>query len=311
MLPMKSTNGTDQTDLKKQFYETLMQASGHGILITDDDQTIVDANNTFCSSIGQDLKLVIGSHFGQGLEIFSGNASENWEKLQKALQSEQTASCIEIQITLNNESRFFNVNATRIKQTGKQKQGYIISAWRDVTELNQVGTEILQSESLQKTLLDNLPVIALILKKYSREIVAYNKLARDLGAVVGETCHESIILCEHHCPFCKAPDLWETNKSQITEAEYIGRSWEGRWIPFTDDLYIHYMSNITERKQSERKIQKYKDHLEKLVNERTIELEKKNKELERFNKLFVDREFRIKELREEVKELKQQLHAKL
>lgn len=32
-------------------------------------------------------------------------------------------------------------------------------------------------------------------------------------------------------------------------------------------------------------------------------LEEKNRELERFNKLFIDREFRIKELRERLKEL--------
>jgi len=41
--------------------------------------------------------------------------------------------------------------------------------------------------------------------------------------------------------------------------------------------------------------------------ERTKDIEAKNKELERFNKLFVGREFRIKELREKVKELKRKL----
>ena len=68
--------------------------------------------------------------------------------------------------------------------------------------------------------------------------------------------------------------------------------------------YILAMSeDITERKQAEEELEKYKDHLETLVNERTTELAEKNIELERFNKLFVDREFRIKELRDKVKEL--------
>lgn len=43
--------------------------------------------------------------------------------------------------------------------------------------------------------------------------------------------------------------------------------------------------------------------LEDKVRERTSELEQRNTELERLNKLFVDREFRIKELKERVKEL--------
>ncbi len=51
----------------------------------------------------------------------------------------------------------------------------------------------------------------------------------------------------------------------------------------------------------------YKNNLETLVNERTTELAEKNIELERFNKLFVDREFRIKELRDKVKELEGKL----
>ncbi len=44
--------------------------------------------------------------------------------------------------------------------------------------------------------------------------------------------------------------------------------------------------------------------LEEQVRERTAALERQNEELARFNKLFVDREFRIKALRDRVKELK-------
>ncbi|MBC8490042.1 MAG: PAS domain S-box protein, partial [Bacteroidetes bacterium] len=58
-----------------------------------------------------------------------------------------------------------------------------------------------------------------------------------------------------------------------------------------------------ERKQAEEELKKHREHLEELVKERTTELEKKNAELERFNNLFVGREFRIKELRDKIKEL--------
>ncbi|MBA3004001.1 MAG: PAS domain-containing protein [Desulfurivibrio sp.] len=55
------------------------------------------------------------------------------------------------------------------------------------------------------------------------------------------------------------------------------------------------------------KIRNETDILEQKVVERTRELEEKNEELERFNKLFVDREFRIKELRDQVAELKENI----
>ncbi|MCD6389231.1 MAG: PhnD/SsuA/transferrin family substrate-binding protein [Desulfobulbaceae bacterium] len=63
--------------------------------------------------------------------------------------------------------------------------------------------------------------------------------------------------------------------------------------------------DITERKQAEVELEKYKNHLESLVKEQTAELEEKVAELERMNDLFVGREFRIKELRDRVKELEE------
>jgi len=62
-------------------------------------------------------------------------------------------------------------------------------------------------------------------------------------------------------------------------------------------------SDITERKEAEAELAKHREHLEELVKERTEELEEKNKKLEKFNDLFVNREFRIKELKDKVKEL--------
>ena len=61
--------------------------------------------------------------------------------------------------------------------------------------------------------------------------------------------------------------------------------------------------DISERRKTEKELSNYRKHLEKLVQERTSELEEKNEDLERFNQLFVGREFRIKELKDKIKEL--------
>jgi len=63
------------------------------------------------------------------------------------------------------------------------------------------------------------------------------------------------------------------------------------------------LHNITKLKQAEAELEKHQKHLEERVKERTTELEEKNAELERMNDLFVGREFRIKELRDRIKEL--------
>ena len=61
--------------------------------------------------------------------------------------------------------------------------------------------------------------------------------------------------------------------------------------------------DVTLRKKAEKELKLNKEKLEVLVQERTSELEEKNKELERLNDIFIGREFRIKELNDKVKEL--------
>ncbi len=59
--------------------------------------------------------------------------------------------------------------------------------------------------------------------------------------------------------------------------------------------------DVTERRKTKKELSNYRKHLEKLVQERTAELEEKNEDLEKFNQLFVGREFRIKELKDKIK----------
>jgi PAS domain S-box-containing protein len=65
--------------------------------------------------------------------------------------------------------------------------------------------------------------------------------------------------------------------------------------------------DITEQKENEEELRSYRDTLEELVKQRTKELETKNAELERMNNLFIGREFRIKELRDQIKTLKERI----
>lgn len=141
----------------------------------------------------------------------------------------------------------------------RNEQGELVGAvvtFNDITERKLAEEENNRNQNLQRILLDNLPVVTLILKKHSREIVACNKLAREMGAVIGKTCHGSLFNCKHECQFCLASDMWETNEPILIEVEHVSRYWKSYWVPYTDDLYIHYLWDITDSKETEQNLVK-------------------------------------------------------
>lgn len=101
----------------------------------------------------------------------------------------------------------------------------------------------------------------------------------------------------------------------VTKNQQVKYLWEqGLKVKeeYDEQLYIEgYLSDITDRVLAEQKLEVYQKNLENLVkrrtsdlNKRNSELKEKNLELEKYNDLFVGREYRIKELKEEIKRLK-------
>ncbi len=126
--------------------------------------------------------------------------------------------------------------------------------------LQKLGAEkeFKKESILRKQLLDHIPgYLALVLKKDIREIVASNKAAISVGAVPGKTCFGTSAMRNDPCPFCLADEMWKTGETQNIEVEYRGRWYEGHWAPLSDDLYMHYIKDITETKKAEETLKTY------------------------------------------------------
>jgi PAS domain S-box-containing protein len=97
-------------------------------------------------------------------------------------------------------------------------------------------------------------------------------------------------------------NFMKTKTKHITKDGTI-KYWKLSAVKIAENRFMGFTQDITEIKKKENELKIFKENLEQLVKDRTKELEEKNAKLEKFNKLFVDREFRVKELKDRIKEL--------
>lgn len=202
------------------------------------------------------------------------------EKAINELIEKDTPLCFEAKAkTAKGNIKWFRAAGKAIRENGVCTK--IVGTLQDITEIKH-SEEILNNHRrllekqmyLSKTLLDALPCVALLLKPETHEIVASNKAAIKVGAIPGKTCYETWAQRANTCPWCMAPKLWKTGKEQHAEVEYMGIFWDAYWIPVSDDLYMHFAFDITERKKIEASIFKYQQKLKSLASQLTLTEEK-------------------------------------
>jgi PAS domain S-box-containing protein len=88
-----------------------------------------------------------------------------------------------------------------------------------------------------------------------------------------------------------------------TYVEYLGIWFSISVYSPGKEHFVAVFDNVSKRKQAEADLMRLNEELEGRVAERTGELEEKNAELERMNRLFVGRELKMIELKERLKEL--------
>ncbi|MCF7918545.1 MAG: PAS domain-containing protein [Candidatus Cloacimonetes bacterium] len=217
-----------------------------------------------------------------------------------------------------NHSHYFSAFNRQLNLTvfRLSKDIYILD-FVDVTEQQKVQLELKKNQELLSDIMSSVQDgISVLGKDLTIKHVNYvmKEWYKDQLPLEGKKCFQAYHLCNEICEACPSLRCMQTGK---TEWEIVSgpKDSEVNWIelfsyPIRDKVMneitgvVEFVRDITHRKIAEEELQKYREHLEELVNERTQKLEEQKKDLERMNKLFVGREFRIKELRDEIKRLK-------
>ena len=303
----------------KEQYRAVVENSQNGILIVGKDYKVIYVNDRLCEILGYTREEIIGSNFKEFLD------EESIELVTERFIRRQRREIVPSKYKFNivrkdGEKRHIEISSTVVKDSkGKIKT---IAQILDITE-NKLAEEIISTQAeVTKNMAEGAYIIGLhdVIIRWANPRFE-SMFGYEPGEMIGR--HASIV----NAPTDKSP---EESAEEIMEVLRSKGEWHGEvnnimkdgtsfWCYASVSVFTHpeygevllsVHSDITERKHAEEELKKNQEHLEELVKERTKELEEKNKELNRFNKLFVGREFRIKELKDKVKELEKELRRK-
>lgn len=182
-------------------------------------------------------------------------------------------------------------NAVVYKNEMGETQG-VFAAARDVTVQKQAARELKEaSEALEferrrfREVLDMLPAYVVLLTPDYRVPFANRFFAERFGTSNGRHCYEYLFGRNEPCEVCESFTVMRTHEPHRWEwTGPDGRNYDISDFPFTDadgsPLILEMGIDITERKQAEAELAKYRHHLEELVQQRTAQLEAANAQLE-------------------------------
>ncbi|MCF8369498.1 MAG: PAS domain S-box protein [Bacteroidales bacterium] len=298
-------------------FRSLFEQSGDGIAVHDLEGELIDVNLKLCELIGYNKEEFLKSNLietSPNKEIIKIN-----EKAFAKLKEEGEV-LFETEFQTKTGELLIGEISAKVVEIGDKKLVHAIM--RDITDRKKASELLLKSEEEYRQLVETLNEGILKIDMAGNISFVNPKMAEMLGYYVEETIGLSILDIVHEDEHKKVTSLFQSQtiaEHKQTELKFKKKNGQiitmlinSSSIPDQQNKFSGALlgaADITEIKKVQKELQLYKEQLEDLVQERTSKLEEKNTQLEQFNKIFVGREFRIKELRDEVKSLKDELKA--
>lgn len=246
--------------------------------------------------------------------ILDEDRSRIWEEISYAVQRKEYFE-VEYRIRhLNGEVRYLWEKGSGIYDKNGEPvavEGFI----QDVTSRKLAGEALRESEQNYRELINGMTETVWVLDFDGRLLDVNETAVRLLEYSKEELLSGGLMLVDSGLDWDKIMHLVKTiPDDRIQIFETVHRTREGRKFPV--EIYSSVINHrkqkailsiardITERKQTENELRSLKEDLEKKVEEKTRELRDRVEELERFHQATIDRELRMKELREELNILK-------
>jgi PAS domain S-box-containing protein len=191
--------------------------------------------------------------------------------------------------------------------------------FRDITERKQMEYEIKKNEIYLNNIINNIGDPIFVKDAESKLLLVNNAFCNIFNLkkeeIIGKTLAEDVSIEERESFLKIDKSVIDTGIENINEETLTVREGETRTILTKKTRFINengqkflvgIIRDITDRKKAEIELQQHKNNLEEIIDIRTEEINAKNNELQRMNKLFVGRELKMIELKNIIKELQKE-----
>ena len=291
-------------------FKALHNASFGGITIHDKG-VILECNQGLSDITGYALDELIGM---DGLLLI---APESRDMVMDNILAGYEKPYEAIGLRKNGEKYALRLEARNVPYKGKQVRTV---EFRDITESKKADEALKESEEKYRLLVENQTDLIVKVDTEGRFLFVSQSYCQLFGKTKEELLRQVFMPLVHEedrQPTAEAmKKLYQPPyKIYLEQRAMTKNGWQ--WLAWVDTAVldgegkvqeiIGVGRDITDRKKAENELRKLKENLESEVKQKTKELQKRVAELERFQEATIEREFRIKELRDELELLKKQL----
>ena len=282
-----------------------------GIYQVEEDGIIVYANEYAARSLGYSSEELLGK------SLFDIDPTFNAERFYRhRLETKLKDSSTIVSIHRRKDGSEFPVEVT-VNYFQYRNRMLSFSFVKDISERQQAEKALKESETNYRLLVENQTDIVVKVDLEGRFLFVSPSYCKMFGKTEAELIGQTFMPLVHEEdqePTAEAMKALFSPPHSVSleQRAFTQKGW--RWLAWSDTAVLDNNGqvaaiigvgrDVTERKKAEADLLELKQQLEVQVDEKTKELQGRIKELQRFYDATIEREFRIKELRDEIALLK-------